>query len=179
MGEAQARPFLQEGEELLSAGDYTGAQRAFERAVDAAPDLAVTHSKLGVALAQQGQHDAAIGQFSRALQLQPGYAPAYSNLGNAYKAKGMLTEAVAAYQRALAIDPDYWIAHQNLGVIYKELGRIGESVDELKKAARLSIRQREKSGTARPPRVGCLGRAALLVIGLLSAAAVLGAAGLF
>lgn len=177
MGEAEARPFLEEGEEHLTAGNYAAAQRAFERAIEAAPDQAVAYSKLGVALAQQGQHDAAIAQFSRALQLQPGYAPAFSNLGNAYKAKSMLVEAMTAYERALAIDPDYWIAHQNLGVIYKEMGRIAESVDELKKAARLSMRQRPKGETGRPSRIGCLGPAALLLAGLLAVAA-LGAAGL-
>ncbi|HEY3249407.1 MAG TPA: tetratricopeptide repeat protein [bacterium] len=171
---------LAEGEELLAAGDYAGAQRAFERAVEAAPSLALAYSKLGVALAHQEQHDAAISQFSKALQLHPGYAPAYSNLGNAYKAKGMLPEAIAAYQRALAIDPDYWVAHQNLGVLYKEMGRIAESVDELKKAARLSIRQRGKTEPDRSPRSGCLGPATILTMSLLGGALiVLAAAGLF
>ncbi|MGH2349739.1 MAG: tetratricopeptide repeat protein [bacterium] len=176
MGEVEARPFLEEGEEHLAAGDYAAAQRAFERAVEAAPDLAVAHSKVGVTLAHQGQHDAAIARFSKALQLQPGYAPAYSNLGNAYKAKGMLVEAVAAYQRALAIDPEYWIAHQNLGVVYKEMGRIGESVDELKKATRLSIRQRPRPPAGKSPR-GCLGSAGAVLVVLLGGVAALAVTG--
>lgn len=171
MGEPEAKPFLEDGEKFLAAGDYEAAQRAFERAVEAAPELAVAHSKVGVALAQQGQHDAAVARFSRALQLNPHYAPAYNNLGNAYKAKGMPNEAIAAYQRALAIDPDYWIAHQNLGVVYKETGRIAESVDELKKATRLSAR-RPRGETGTGPR-GCLRPAAGAL--LVMAGAVLGA----
>lgn len=169
MGEAEARAFLDEGEKLLAAGDYEAAQRAFERAIEAAPELAVAHSKVGVALAQQGQHDAAIARFARAVRLDPAYAPAYNNLGNAYKAKGMLDEAVAAYQRALAIDPDYWIAHQNLGVVFKETGRVAESIDELKKATRLSARRPRSEGGAAPR--GCLrsaGMALMLAAGLAS-----------
>jgi tetratricopeptide (TPR) repeat protein len=175
MGETEARPYLEEGKVHLAGGDFTAAQRAFERAVEAAPDLAVAHSKVGVALAHQGQHDAAIACFSKALQLQPGYAPAYSNLGNAYRAKGMPVEAVAAYQRALAIDPDYWIAHQNLGVLYKELGRIADSVEELKKATRLSMRERPRPPAGRPR--GCLGSAAAVLVVLLGGLAALAVMG--
>ncbi len=159
MGDAEARPFLEEGERHLSAGDYQAAERAFARAIEAAKDSASAHSKRGVALAHQGQYDEAIAEFSRAIALQPGYASAYSNLGNAYREKGMLAEAVAAYERALAIDPDYWVAHQNLGILYKQLGRVGEAVAEFKKATRLSVRQQPKSTTRR----GCLAPTAALL----------------
>jgi len=55
--------------------------------VRTAPDSAVAHSKLGVALAQQGRADEAIAELSAAVALQPTYAPAYSNLGNVYREK--------------------------------------------------------------------------------------------
>lgn len=163
MGEAEARQFLEEGERHLEAGDFQAAERAFSKAVEAAPDSAVARSKLGVTLANQGRQDAAIAQFSKAIALQPGYAPAYSNLGNAYREKGMQTEAVMAYERALAIDPDYWVAHQNLGALYKEMGRVGDAVQHFKKAMRLSARRSAKAGD-RERRIGCLGPAGAAVL---------------
>jgi tetratricopeptide (TPR) repeat protein len=166
MGEAEARPLLEEGERHLQSGDYEGAERAFSKAVEAAPESAVAYSKLGVALASQHRHDAAISHFNRAITLQPGYAPAYSNLGNAYREKGMQTEAVMAYERALAIDPDYWVAHQNLGALYKEMGRLGEAVPHFKKAMRLSARRTSKPGE-RERRMGCLGSTSAALVFVL------------
>ncbi len=165
MGEAEARPFLEAGEGHLAAGEYPSAEQAFARAVEAAPDSAVAHSKRGVALAHLKRVDEAIAEFSKAVALQPGYAPAYSNLGNSYREKGMLTEAVVAYERAIAIDPDYWVAHQNLGGVYKELGRLTDAVAEFKNATRLSMRQTPRGSVRR----GCLGpvAVALLAFGAL------------
>lgn len=156
MGEPEAKPFLDAGETYLRAGEFTAAERAFRSAIDAAPDSALAHSKLGVALAQQRRLDEAIGEFSRAVALQPSYVPAHSNLGNAYREKGMTTEAVAAYERAVALDPDYWIAHQNLGALYKQMGRVGDAVEHFKKATRLSMRQPTGDGGRTRRRLGCL-----------------------
>jgi len=166
MGEAEAKPFLDQGERELAAGQYAAAELAFRQAVEAAADSAVAHSKHGVALVHLGRLDEAIAEFSRAIALQPSYGAAYSNLGNAYREKGQLTEAVAAYQRAIAIDPDYWIPHQNLGALYKQMGRVGEAVAEFKTATRLSVRAAPKSTVRR----GCLG---LVVIAALTLAGVL------
>lgn len=156
VSEAEAKPFLDAGEAHLRAGELAAAERAFRDAVDAAPDSALAHSKLGVALAQQRRLDEAIGEFSRAVALQPSYAPAHSNLGNAYREKGMTAEAVASYERAVALDPDYWIAHQNLGALYKEMGQVGDAVEHFKRATRLSMRQPTGDGGGTRRRLGCL-----------------------
>jgi Flp pilus assembly protein TadD len=169
VGEAEAKPFLEAGEGHLRAGEFAAAEAAFRRAVASAPDAALAHSKLGVALAQQGRLDEAITEFSRAVALQPSYAAAFSNLGNAYREKGMTAEAVAAYERAVALDPDYWIAHQNLGALYKQMGRVGDAVEHFKKATRLSMRQPGREGTGRRRRLGCLpGLVAIVVPALVA-----------
>jgi len=171
MNRPEVDPLLEEGERHLQAADYAAAEAAFRRAVEAAPDSGVAHSKLGVALAHQGRLDEAIAEFSKAVALEPTYAPAYSNLGNAYRALGRLGEALTAYERALAVDPDYWIAHQNLGALYKQMGRVGEAVAHFKAATRLSARR-----AAADRRRGCLAGAGgllavagLIIIGLLRA----------
>lgn len=164
MGEAEAKAFLESGERHLTAGEHQAAEQAFRSAVVAAPDSALAHSKLGVALAHSGNLDAAITEFSKSIALQPGYAPAYSNLGNAYRQKGMLEDALVAYERAVALDPDYWVGHQNLGALYKQMGRVGEAVEHFKKATRLSMRRPERGTGEAPRRAGCLPRAAALIV---------------
>jgi Flp pilus assembly protein TadD len=162
MSEAEARPFLEEGERHLQSGDFAVAERAFTRAVELAPDSAVAHNKLGVVFAHQRRFDEAISRFNRAAALAPVYAPAYSNLGNAYREKGQLAEALAAYQRAVAIDPDYWVAHQNLGILYKQMGRVAEAVEHFKQATRLSARR--AASPVRGRRRGCLPMVLLAVV---------------
>lgn len=169
MGEAEARPFFEQGERELGAGNYAAAERLFAQAIAAAADSAVSHSKRGVALVHLGRVDEAIAEFSRAVALQPGYAQAYSNLGNVYREKGQLTEAIAAYERALAIDPDYWVAHQNLGSLYKQMGRLSDAVAEFKKATRLSVRQSPKGAVRR----GCFGPVAVVLLALVGLVALL------
>lgn len=158
MGEVEARPHLEAGEEFLRREVWREAEDAFRRAVAAFPDSPIAWSKLGVALAHQGRHDEAIDALRRAIQLNPRYAAAYSNLGNVYREQKRYDEALRAYEQAVEIDPEYWVAHQNLGVLYKQLGRVTDSVRELKKATRLSM----KSGSGASRR-GCLGPMATLI----------------
>jgi tetratricopeptide (TPR) repeat protein len=167
-------PNLTEGEKHLDAGAWPEAEAAFRRAVEANPQSAVAHSKLGVALVHLRRLDEAEKAFARAVAVSPGYAPAWSNLGNIYRETGRTEEALQAYERAVAADPDYWIAHQNLGGLYKQMGRTSEAIASLKKATRLSIKAPIKRlGGEASARSGCLGRAAMLMIVLAAGAALL------
>ncbi|MDR7418474.1 MAG: tetratricopeptide repeat protein [Armatimonadota bacterium] len=163
---------LLEGEKFLDAGEWTQAEAAFRRAIEANANSAVAYSKLGVALVHQRRVDEAERAFAKAVAIDPRYAPAWSNLGNVYRESGRLDEALQAYERAVAADPDYWIAHQNLGGLYKQMGRMSEAISSLKKATRLSIKAPiRRPGEATPRRAGCLSRAAMLVLVLAGALA--------
>ncbi len=167
-------PILAEGEKHLEARAWPEAETAFRRAVEAAPNSAVAHNKLGVALVHQRRLNEAEQAFARAVTVDPRHAPAWSNLGNIYRETGRKDEALQAYERAIAADPDYWIAHQNLGGLYKEMGRTSEAIAAFKKATRLSIKApiRGPAGAARP-RIGCLGRSAVILVVVAGAATVL------
>lgn len=170
MSPESSTDLIAEGEAKLTAGDLDAALALLQRAVAAAPTSALAHSKLGIIYVHKQQWDAASSEFSKAIQLDPTYAPAYSNLGNVYRERGLLDQAIAQYQKAVSIDPDYWVAHQNLGIVYKQQGRIGEAVREFKTATRLSLRSRgsahgEAGGPSAVRRTGCLGSAAMVIIG--------------
>jgi len=164
VGEREARPHLEAGEEHLRREEWTQAEEAFRRGTAAHPESPAAWSKLGVALARQHRFDEAIAALREAIAINPRYAPGYSNLGNVYREQGRKDDALAAYKQAVEADPDYWVAHQNLGALYREMGRVTDAVGELKKATRLSVR----SGS---PRRGCFGPAAsTLAVFLLIAA---------
>lgn len=160
MGEREARPHLEAGEEHLRRDEWTQAEEAFRRGTAAHPESPVAWSKLGVALARQRRFDEAIAALREGITISPRYAPAYSNLGNVYRELDRKEEALAAYRQAVEADPDYWVAHQNLGALYREMGRVTDAVGEFKKATRLSVR----SGGARR---GCFGPAASVLALLL------------
>lgn len=165
MGEREARPHLEAGEEHLRRQEWTQAEEAFRRGTAAHPESPLAWSKLGVTLAHQRRFDEAIAALREAISLNPRYAPAYSNLGNVYREQGRKEDALASYRKAVEADPDYWVAHQNLGALYREMGRVTDAVGEFKRASRLSAR----SGTTRR---GCFGPAAsafVLLLLLLSA----------
>jgi hypothetical protein len=57
---------------LLSAyGNYKGAVRCYQKALDLAPDLAEAHFQQGVAYGELGQFDAAVNTISRAIDRMP------------------------------------------------------------------------------------------------------------
>jgi len=165
VGEPEARPHLEAGEEHLRREEWVLAEEAFRRGTAAHPESPGAWSKLGVALARQRRFDEAIAALREAITINPRYAPAFSNLGNVYREQDRKEEALAAYRQAVEADPDYWVAHQNLGALHREMGRVTEAVGEFKKATRLSARG---GGTRR----GCFGpaaSAAILVLLLIGA----------
>ena len=180
MKTSPADTFVAEGEKHLDAGEWAYAEAAFRRAVEVDPTSAAALSKLGVALIRQRRMGEAEQAFARAVGVDPKHAPAWSNLGNVYQEAGRTDEALAAYQRAIAADPDYWLAYENLAALYKKLGRTSEQIAAQKKATRLKLSARApatRQGTAGSRgtaeggrRLGCLGRAAV-VLTLLGAAA--------
>jgi tetratricopeptide (TPR) repeat protein len=167
---------LAQGERHLEAGRWADAEAAFRRAAETEPLSAAALSKLGVALIRQGRRDDAEQAFARAVAANPGYAPAWSNLGNVYREKDQTAKALEAYERAIAADPDYYVAHENLAALYAQMGRVSDKIAAMRKATRLKMRAAVRPQAGEPGetagRRGCLGRATVLVLILLAAAAV-------
>jgi tetratricopeptide (TPR) repeat protein len=93
----------------------------------------VTHTNLGLALAERGRFDDAIGHYRKALEIERDVLP-YYNLGIALAALGRPAEAVDAYRSALAVKPDDAKVRGNLGAALVGLGRVDEAVVEYRKA---------------------------------------------
>ncbi len=118
-------------------GDARGAERAYRRAIQAAPEWADVHYNLAHLFQQSGRLEESIACYRRALQLRPAFAAAHNNLANALKVSGRAGDALAHYAEAVRLEPGLADAFSNYGTTLRELGRFAEAVPLLERAAML------------------------------------------
>jgi len=88
-------------------GDFPGALKLLDQALQIAPDDVSILSAIGHCWIKQAEPVNALRAFSAALARHPGFAPAHYGAGLALRALGDLTEARTALARAAALDPNY------------------------------------------------------------------------
>ncbi len=119
---------------LYQDWDWTGAEQAFNLALELRPNLAETRIHYGWYLILMGREEEAIVEMKRAKQSDPltPILPAF--LGWAYWSYGRYEEALEEAQRALEINPNFPIGLYVLGLVYSAMGRYDESIEAHKKA---------------------------------------------
>jgi tetratricopeptide (TPR) repeat protein len=99
--------------------DFSGAERAFLRALDLNPLHAVTHQWYGECLASMGRHTDAIAEITRATDLDPLSATISSTLGRqGFFYARRYDQAIEQLRRTIQTDVTFWIAHNFLGWVY-------------------------------------------------------------
>jgi hypothetical protein len=109
------------GNLLLLAGDEAGAEAAYERAVELAPDRAAYHYNLALLLQQTDRPGRALEQFERTFELDPSNAWAAYQVGALYEQRERRRAAIEWYGRAFRLDPDLAFPDVNPHVIESEL----------------------------------------------------------
>lgn len=100
-----------------SEGDYVQAVNCCRRTTQLAPQVAIGHFNLGVALNRAGLPAEAVGPLRKALELQPAMPDAYRELGSVYAALGDYDHALEAFSGLVRLQPGdsaVWIALGNL-----------------------------------------------------------------
>lgn len=103
-------------------------------AVKKAPNDAMAHNNLGIALAKRGRTREAAASFTLAMATDNSLMDAPYNLGLVYRETGRTEDALAMFRRALAIRDDYVFAHNDLGLTLMDLGRMREAELHFRKA---------------------------------------------
>lgn len=132
-------------------GQYSEAAAYYERAVAAAPNVAVPYYLAADALLKQPEVDAPRVEkyLARAVELEPDFASAHMALAKLYVRGERWAEAAAAFERVTRLDPDSSEAHYQLGRVYVRLKRTTEAQRELDRFKQLSEAQKEKRETDR------------------------------
>ncbi len=100
--------------------DFAGAEQAYRRSVDLAPDRSDRRFTLGEFLQGRGRFKEAAEVFRQACKLRPAHAEAYLRIGQCFQALNDKTGAADAYQMALRYRPDLNDARQGLAALNGE-----------------------------------------------------------
>ena len=128
------------GGKLYLAGDFEGALKLYQRALELDPNLAVTYVQIGSAHGALGHYDLEAASFTRAYQLRDRTIEKnklnieliyYSNV------TGELDNAYSVLLRALELFPREISFHRNLANTLFQLGQLNRAADEEDETARL------------------------------------------
>jgi adenylate cyclase len=103
------------------------AEKAAERAVALAPNLADAYVSLGNVRDFQGRHEDAVALYTRAHRLDPQFDLSLHFMGRALLALGRFEEAEIAFQRRLALAPHSDMTRFYLACLYGLTGRYDEA----------------------------------------------------
>jgi tetratricopeptide (TPR) repeat protein len=104
-------------------GDYAGALREFDAAVQKDPDEVRYYIERGRTHYQMGELDAAASDFQAALRLRPADPQALGLSGMVLHRQSRFGDAIALYNAALEAQPGYGYAYCQRGASYAMLGR--------------------------------------------------------
>lgn len=132
-----AREAAAEGNAAFLKKDYERARKAYQRALDLAPNNVLALVNLGVVEFSSGNYAKAEELLKKAITLRIETAPAWLTLGIIYMDQERLDEALAALTQATLRDPGNARAHNYLGVVIGRKGWIDGAQSELRRAVEL------------------------------------------
>lgn len=118
--------------------DWSGAERAFKRAIRLNPGYPHAHNFYAVLLAALGRFDDALAHVRNAQELDPLSLPINTNLGWLLYLARRHEEAIEQYQKAIDLDEGFPLAHRRLAQSYELTLRYSEADAEYQKALALS-----------------------------------------
>jgi len=108
---------------------------AARRAVELGPNLAETHTSLGLGLEWlEWDLPAAEREYLEAERLNPKSGQVPLELGKLLLARGDLAGARARLEKAVAVMPDASTAHYQLGLVYRRLGLTAKAEEHLERS---------------------------------------------
>jgi tetratricopeptide (TPR) repeat protein len=131
------QPFLNAGVVLQLDHKNREAIPWFEKALQLAPDDAMTLFNTGKTLAELGDFDRAQGMMQKGIRLQPLFKPAYVFLGEIFLRKNEPGNALQAFQTLLALNPKDGSSHARLAMVYTILNESDRAKAHLQEAIAL------------------------------------------
>jgi len=128
--------FLRAGTANENTGDHKGAERAYRRGLELAPDDAELRNALGWTLFQEGRPAEAVTEYERALAANPRHVKSHNNLALVLVELDRLEEAAGHFKTSLELEPKAEI-YSDLGFIMARLGKAEAALADYRKALEL------------------------------------------
>ncbi len=128
--------FLRAGIANENTGDHKGAERAFRRGLEIAPNDVELLNALGWTLFQDGRSEEAVASYETALEVEPDHVKSHNNIALALVELGRLEAAAGHFEASLRIEPKPEI-YSDLGFTLARLGRTEEAMEYYSKALEL------------------------------------------
>lgn len=103
---------------LLRAGDRSGGEKAFRRAIELNPNYAVAHFRYGYLLFGNRDVNGSLAEMKRAQELDPVSPITNSALGLMLFMTRDFDGAISSFKRSLEVQPEFSYAHLNLIDVY-------------------------------------------------------------
>jgi tetratricopeptide (TPR) repeat protein len=132
----------------VADGDFAAAIAAYRRELDANPNNAAAHRRLGDLYAQDGRLGEALAEYAAALSIEPRDADAHASRAHALLRLSRFSDAEAAARVAVALKPDHAAAQYALGTALMRTERMDEGLSVLQEFERLQADTRARNDAA-------------------------------
>ncbi|MGC2424530.1 MAG: tetratricopeptide repeat protein [Nitrospirota bacterium] len=134
-GKAKAERHMMLADQLLERKMPGKACAELAQAVEAAPELTITHIKYGYALLDSGDTAKALDQFQTALKQNPGSSDAKTGLGACLVTQGQVDKGLQLLTESVKDNPRPARANFELGRAYEKKGTFDKAAEHYRKAA--------------------------------------------
>lgn len=134
----EAKALIEQGVQAQQQGKLAEAEQYFQKAVDAAPEMAEGWSKLGVICIMKGNRVEAMRLFELAMDKDPGFMPAYHNMALLLCEMSRFRDAEALCLKAKGRDPEYLPIYSSLALALKSQSRLSQAADVFREAIDLN-----------------------------------------
>jgi len=118
-------------------GNFVESERCSRKAIELAPDNAISHANLALSLWKQDKLEESVQSFQRSLDLNSQQADVWLQLAVVYTRLHLYVDAERCCEKVILIDPEAWEAYELLGNILSAQGRVTEKIDICRKALRI------------------------------------------
>jgi tetratricopeptide (TPR) repeat protein len=129
----------------VGEGEFTEATAAYRRELDANPNNAVAHRRLGDLYAQEGRLDESLAEYAAACLIDPRDADTHASRAQTLLRMSRFAEAEAAARTAVSLNPTHEPARYALGTALIRTRRTEEGLSALQEFERLQAATRARN----------------------------------
>ena len=119
--------------------DFSGSEKAYQKAIELAPNYATTYHWYSISLRARGHYEQAREMIITAAQLDPMSPVIRQNLANYYRTDGRYQDALEELEKAVTIDPNFARAYAAMATIeYQVFNRMSRAVQGYGKVINLN-----------------------------------------